>query len=118
MEEIEMVRVFLASGIVALTSLAALAQQDPIATRKSLMKANDDEAKIAAAMIKGESPFDLAAAHKVFDTFEDSAKKMGTLVPSESQTGGQTTADPKIWENMSDFTSRLNNLGEDSVVAN
>ena len=82
------------------------------------MKANGDEAKIAAAMINGEIPFDLAAAHKTFQTFGDSAKKMGALFPSNSQTGEQTTADPKIWANMSDFESRLDNVGNDSVVAN
>jgi cytochrome c556 len=34
------------------------------------MKENADQAKIGAAMAKGEAPFDLAKTHKIFATFE------------------------------------------------
>jgi hypothetical protein len=30
------------------------------------MKDNGDQAKIGAAMVKGEAPFDLAKVHKIF----------------------------------------------------
>jgi cytochrome c556 len=78
-----LVRSIFAGAVVALTSLAAVAQQDPIAARNALMKANGDEAKIASTMTKGEAPFDLAAAHKVFATFEDSAQNGGDALPAE-----------------------------------
>ena len=46
---------------IAIGVSAAIAQEDPIKARKALMKANGDEAKIGAAMIKGDMPFNLAA---------------------------------------------------------
>jgi cytochrome c556 len=112
-----MIRTVLAIAAVALGVCAATAQQDPIAARKALMKANGDEAKIAAAMIKGEQPFDLAAAHKIFATFQDAAAKMPALFPDNSKTGGDTAADPKIWENMADFKAKFAKFGEDAKAA-
>jgi cytochrome c556 len=96
---------------------AVAAADDPIAARKSLMKANGDQAKIAGDMIKGASPFDLNAAHKVFATFENAAAKMPGLFPDNSKTGGETEADPKIWDNMADFKARFQKLGEDAKAA-
>ncbi len=102
---------------VAVGVCAATAQQDPIAARKALMKSNGDAAKIAGAMIKGEQPFDLAAAHKIFATFQDAAAKMPALFPDNSKTGGDTSADPKIWENMADFKAKFAKFGEDAKAA-
>ena len=73
----------------SLSAAAVAAGRDPIAARKELMKANGDQAKIAGAMVKGETPFDLAAAHKIFATFEDAAAKMPALFPDSSKTGGE-----------------------------
>ena len=61
----------------------ATAQQNPIAARKQLMKDNGDQAKVGAAMAKGEAPFDLAKAHKIFATFEDTALKAPGFVPGK-----------------------------------
>ena len=76
-----MIRTMFAVAAIALGVGVAVAQQDPIAARKSLMKANGDQAKIGAAMMKGEAPFDLDKAHKIFATLEDAAAKMPSLVP-------------------------------------
>jgi len=112
-----MIRTVIAVAVIALGVGAAIAQQDPIAARKSLMKANGDAAKTAAAMAKGEAPFDLAAAHKIFATFEDAASKMPALFPDNSKTGGDTAADPKIWENMDDVKIRFAKFGADAKDA-
>ena len=64
-----MIRSVLAIALVITIAIgvsAAIAQQDPIKARKDLMKANGDQAKIGAAMVKGDRPFDLAAVHKIF----------------------------------------------------
>jgi cytochrome c556 len=106
-----------AAAAIALGVVAAVAQQDPIAARKALMKANGDQAKIGAAMVKGDAPFDLAAAHKIFATFEDASAKAPALFPPGSETGGDTAADPKIWQNMDDFKAKLAKLGTDAKVA-
>jgi cytochrome c556 len=102
---------------VAFGATAVLAQQDPILARQELMKANGKEAKIGAAMAKGEKPFDLAAAKKIFVTFENAAQKMPDLFPPNSKTGHKTTAAPKIWEDMADFKARFKKLGEDAKKA-
>jgi cytochrome c556 len=112
-----MIRTVLAMAAITLGVSVAMAQQDPIAARRALMKANGDQAKIGAAMAKGEAPFDLAAAKKIFVTFEDAAGKMPALFPDTSKTGGDTAADPKIWENMADFKAKFVKFGEDAKAA-
>src|SRR4029079_7855915 len=112
-----MIRAFFAVAAIALGVGVALAQQDPIAARRALMKANGDEAKAGAAMAKGEAPFDLAKARKMFSTFEDAAAKAPSLFPDNSKTGGDTAAKPEIWENIEDFKARLVKLGTDSKAA-
>jgi cytochrome c556 len=102
---------------VALGVGVAVAQQDVIKERKDLMKANGDEAKIGAAMAKGEKPFDLAAAQKIFATFADAAAKMPNLFPDNSKTGEDTAALPKIWEDMADFKARFAKFGDDAKAA-
>lgn len=112
-----MIRAFLAVAAIALGVGVALAQQDPIAARRALMKANGDEAKMGAAMAKGEAPFDLAKARKMFATFEDASAKAPALFPDNSKTGGDTAAKPEIWEAMDDFKARLVKLGADAKAA-
>jgi cytochrome c556 len=113
----------LAAGI-ALGLSAAIAQQDVIKQRKDLMKANGDQAKIAAAMVKGEKPFDLAAAHKIFAQFEDAAGKMPDLYPANSKSEeGSPSADKfsptdKVWTDMADFKKRFAKFGDDAKKAN
>jgi cytochrome c556 len=109
-----MIRTVFAVAAIALGVSVAIAQQDPIAARKALMKANGDQAKIGAAMMKGEAPFDLDAAHKIFAAWEDAAAKMPALFPDNSKTGGETAADPKIWENMDDLKARFAKFGTDA----
>jgi len=70
-----MVLIRMLCAVLVMAIGAANAQQDPIAARKSLMTENGDQAKIGAAMAKGEAPFDLAKAHKIFATFQDAAAK-------------------------------------------
>ena len=112
-----MIRTMFAVAAIVLGAGIAVADQDPIAARKALMKANGDQAKIGAAMVKGEAPFDLDKARKMFATFEDAAAKMPALFPNNSMTGGETAADPKIWENMDDFKARFAKLGTDAKDA-
>ena len=112
-----MMRTTFAVAAIALGISVAVAQQDPIAARKSLMKANGDQAKIGAAMMKGEAPFDLDKAKKIFATLEDAAAKMPSLFPDNSKAGGETAADPKIWESMDDFKARFAKFGVDAKDA-
>jgi cytochrome c556 len=112
-----MFRTVSAIAVIAVCAGAAVAQQDPIATRKALMKTNGDQAKIGASMAKGETPFDIEKARKIFTAFEDAATKAPSLFPDNSKTGGDTAADPKIWENIDDFKARLAKFGTDAKDA-
>jgi cytochrome c556 len=112
-----MIRSGLAVAGLVLGAGLAVAQQDPIAARKALMKANGDQAKIGVAMIKGEAPFDLAKAHAIFAQLEETSQKAPALFPDNSKTGGDTSASPKIWESKDDFKARLGKLGTDAKEA-
>ncbi len=108
--------VFVIAGI-ALGVSVATAQQDPIAARRALMKENGDQAKIGVAMMKGEAPFDIDKAHKIFAAWQNAAAKMPLLFPADSKTGGDTAADPKIWTSMDDVKARFAKLGADAKDA-
>ena len=112
-----MIRTVFTIAAIGLGASMAVADQDPIAARRALMKANGDEAKIGVAMIKGETPFDLAKAQKVLDTFESAAEKMPGLFPETSKTGGDTAARPEIWQNMDDFKARFDKFAADAKAA-
>ena len=116
-----MMRTVCAIAAIALGVTAAIAQQDPIAARKALMKANGDHGKIGAAMIKGETPFDLAKVHEILATWQNASAKAPALFPENSI--DQATADdpfsasPEIWQNLEDFKARLAKLGADAKAA-
>jgi cytochrome c556 len=112
-----MIRIVLTVAAVALGVTAVVAQSDPIAARRALMKANGDQAKIAGAMVKGEAPFDLAKVGVIFTTFADAAVKMPALFPDNSKTGGDTAALPAIWENKADFDAKMAQFGKNAIAA-
>ncbi|MGB6464922.1 MAG: cytochrome c [Xanthobacteraceae bacterium] len=118
-----MTRTVFAIVTLALGLSVAIAQENPIKVRKDLMKGNGDAAKTAAAMMKGEKPFDLAEAHKIFATFENAAAKMPNLFPDSSKSeAGSPDADdfspsPKVWEDMADFKARFVKFGENAKAA-
>lgn len=87
----------------AVSATAVIAQSDPISQRKELMKSVGGQARVGAQMVKGEAPFDLAKAQAIFATYASVAGKMPALFPDNSKTGGETTAAPKIWEDMNGF---------------
>jgi cytochrome c556 len=108
----------LIAGSVLLAGLAvAVAQGDPIAQRKEMMKAVGGVTRDAAAMVKGEAPFDLAKAQRTFTVYADTARKFGGLFPDSSKTGGDTTAAPKIWEDMAGFKAGLAKWEKESTDA-
>ncbi|MGH6672038.1 MAG: c-type cytochrome [Xanthobacteraceae bacterium] len=121
-----MIRAVFAAACVAAVVLEvgmAAAQQNVIKERKDLMKANGAQAKIGADMIKGEKPFDLAAVHKIFATFENAGQKMPGLFPADSKDeAGSPSADrfsptAKVWQNMADFKARFAKLAADAKAA-
>jgi cytochrome c556 len=110
-------RTLLAAAAVVIGITAVAAQSDPIASRKEIMKGVGAQTKTGAAMAKGEAPFDQAKATQIFTTYEDAASKMPNLFPANSKTGGETTAAPKIWEDMDGFKKGFAKFGEDAKKA-
>ena len=111
------IRTVLSVAALAFGVTAVTAQQDPIAARRALMKANGEQAGIGAKMSKGEEPFALDKAKKIFATYQDAAAKAPPLFPDNSKTGGDTAALPAIWENKADFNAKLAKLGTDAKAA-
>ena len=112
-----MFRTVLAVAAIAIGVTAVAAQSDPIAARKALMKEQGAQTKTGAGMAKGEAPFDLAKAQAILANYIDTAAKMPELFPPNSKTGGETTAAPKIWEDMAGFKAGFAKLSTEAKAA-
>ncbi len=105
-----------AAALIAVTTVV-VAQSDPIATRRNMMKGVGGAARIGGQMAKAEIPFELAKAQEVLKTFGSAAETYHTYFPEGSKTGGDTTASPKIWESQADFRARFDEWGKEIKVA-
>jgi cytochrome c556 len=104
--------VFAVAAAVALATTAVVAQSDPIAARKALMKANNDHARNLGRIVRGEDPFDAAKVDAAFAQWADTAAKFGALFPDNSKTG-DTRALVVIWEKPSDFQAAIAKFAKD-----
>jgi cytochrome c556 len=89
-----------------------IAQTDPIATRQSLMKENNNNAIAIVRMMRGLAPFDAAKIDAAFAQWADTAQKFPGLFPETSKTGQKTRASSKIWLTKSDFDAKAAALGK------
>jgi cytochrome c556 len=96
---------------------AVMAQQDPIAERKKLMKAQGAAVRDPGLMLKGDQPFNLEKVQAGLRTLLDTNKRLPPLWPDNSKTGGETEALPAIWEQREKFDGLLTKLGTDSEAA-
>jgi cytochrome c556 len=96
---------------------AVLADTDPIAERRALMKHDGAAAKTLFDMAKGKVPFDLATVKQSLATLDDGATKSPALFPDNSKTGGGTAALPAIWQNKADFDARFAKFAKDVQAA-
>ncbi len=112
-----MIRTILTLGVLAIGITSVMAQSDPIAARKDMMKqvgrANADVAKIS----KGDAPFKLETVQAALKTIQDASRAMPNLFPDNSKTGGDTAALPKVWETKADFNTRWEKMGKDAAAA-
>lgn len=95
----------------------AVAQNDPIAQRRAILKGFGEAAKPIAAMLKGETPFDNATVQKSLATLADGAKQLPALFPVTSKTGGDTAARSNIWDEKPRFEGLYAKLGADATAA-
>ena len=112
-----MIRPVIVTLALAVGVTAVVAQGNPIAERKSLMKAQGGAARTATQMIRGAEPFDPAKAKQVYDTFLNTTAKFAALFPDNSKTGGETTASPKIWTDKAGFQAAITKFDTDVKTA-
>ncbi len=85
-----------------LASGAALADP-PAKARQDVMETVGFSTKAAAAMVKGEQPFDPVRAELTMRAINAAATAFPHLFPEDSKTGHETEASPKIWEDREGF---------------
>jgi cytochrome c556 len=102
-------------GCIALAG-AALADDGPIKQRQALMKKNGEATKVVSAMLKGEKPYDAAAAAGAMKTIGGTLDEFITLFP-EGSTSKDSAAKPEIWQNKKDFNEWATGLKAETVKA-
>jgi cytochrome c556 len=95
-------KLVIAISMLALAASAAFA--DPILDRQALMKERGKIVGGISKVAKGEEPFDAAAVLTQLQALQANAEKIDVdaLFPAGSDTG-DTTASPKIWQDMAGF---------------
>ncbi len=95
-------KLVLAISMLALTGSAALA--DPILDRQALMKERGKIAGGLSNVVQGSEPFDAASVLAALQALQVNAEKLDVeaLFPAGSD-AGDTTASPKIWQDMTGF---------------
>lgn len=113
-----MKRLAFAVTLVGLTAaMPSLAAEDPIAARKAVMKNNGAAVGALAKMVKGETEYDALAAQLAMRTIFSGVVALPSLFPAGSETGGETKASPKIWEDMAGFEAAAAKAASDAAAA-
>lgn len=108
-----MIRMILTGVALTVGMTAVMAQDDPIAQRRTIMKGVGAATRTGTQFVKGEAPFDLAKAKEILQVYANAADKVHNYFPETSKTGGETTASPKIWESQADFRARFDAWAKD-----
>lgn len=101
---------FAAATLVAAIATGTAFAADPIETRKATMKAIGGAfGGVMVKMVKGEIPYDAAAAKAAGATMVEKSAgiDVAALFPKGSETGGDTTASPKIWSDAAGFKAAM-----------
>ena len=107
-----------ASVLLAVPAMAQFKKaEDAIQYRQSAFTVMANHMGRLAAMAKGEAPFDAAKANEAMGTIATSWAAFAKLFPKGSETGGETTASPKIWESFKDFEDKGAKLASDATAA-
>lgn len=101
----------------ACASTVAFAADDPIADRKAMMKSVGAATGASAAMVKGQAPFDARVAMLALRTMNAVALGYAGKFPEGSESGGKTTASPKIWEDSAGFAAAIAKFEADTAAA-
>ena len=108
-------KLLLAAAMLAGSTGVGMSADDPIAVRKAMMKNVGAATGAGAAMAKGEADFNAVTAELVLRTMNNAALGFGELFPDGSDSGGKTTASPKIWEDRAGFNAALAKFANDTA---
>lgn len=103
---------FLAVALLAAGAGAVTAANEPQVVRQQSMKAIGGAMGAMGAIAKGEKPYDAATVQAALTTISKNAKDFPSHFPAGSETGFETAASPKIWQNMADFKAESNKLAQ------
>ncbi|AMS43623.1 cytochrome c [Aminobacter sp. NyZ550] len=111
-----MKKIVFAVAALALATTAAFA--DVIADRQAVMKENAKQVGTLVKMVKGEAPFDAAAVVAALTALNDNVQKIDVAAsfPAGSDKG-DTTASPKIWEDLAGFQAQVDKFKEVTAAA-
>ena len=112
-----MQRIVMAGLFAAVAATTVFAQSDVIKERQQTMKGVANATKEPGGMLKGEVAFDLDKVKAALATYSEAAKKMPTLFPETSKTGGDTTAAPAIWSDTNGFKAAFAKFDADATKA-
>lgn len=99
----------------ALTTTSVMA--DPIADRKATMKNVGAAMGVAVAMVKGQMDYNPRVALVSFAAMNNAALGMEHMFPKGSESGGDTTAHAKIWEDAAGFKAAIDKFKSDTAAA-
>ena len=108
-----------ALGAAVLVGLGAVADAqtnigDVIAKRQESMKANGAAMKTLTPIVRGDAPWDQAAATKAAMALADTGKALPQAFPQGSgPDAGKTAALPVIWQQWSDFQAKSKALADE-----
>ena len=89
---------------------AATASAGPVEERKELMKTVVKSLKLSIKMVKGEMPYDAAAAAAAMQTIHEVPDKYIKLFPEGSDKHPETEASPRIWQDMKGFVEKAGDM--------
>jgi len=110
-----MIRAAILAGVCVIGAGVALAQGNVIEERQAAMKAIGGAAQPAVAMLRGQAPFDQAAAQAAFRAMAEHTRKAKDMFPDGSLDGSR--AMPAVWENKADFDARMSKLADAADAA-
>lgn len=109
--------------LLAALTLAALgvavltANADNLADREAIMKSFGKAAfGTLGPIVKGEAPFDAAVVSAALAEIDANAKKIDVTALFPAGSTGES-ASPKIWENLPDFSAKMDQLKADAAAA-
>ena len=106
-----MKRILVAAAVLTLGVSAVVAQQDVAVQQQNQMK---DQGKymygVVLKMVKGDTPFDQAAAEAALKALGESVAKIPTVFatnPKEDVVNASFGSSQKIWQNKADFDAKV-----------